>query len=82
MCPLLPPPCSKAPIQAFADRVSAVFVPIVAVLALLTWLLWYLAGSLQWYPQSWLPQASRGWVGQVFNWCCVGVVCMATRLPA
>lgn len=47
---------SKAPIQAFADRVSAVFVPIVAVLALLTWLMWYLAGTLHWYPPSWLPQ--------------------------
>ena len=57
--------CSKAPIQAFADRVSAVFVPIVAVLALLTWLMWYLAGTLHWYPPSWLPQASRqgGWHG-------------------
>ena len=31
---------SKAPIQAFADRVSAVFVPAVVALALLTWLLW------------------------------------------
>lgn len=31
---------SKAPIQALADRVSAVFVPIVIVLALLTFLVW------------------------------------------
>lgn len=32
----------KAPIQRFADRVSGVFVPIVIVLAVLTFLLWYL----------------------------------------
>ncbi|WP_249383893.1 heavy metal translocating P-type ATPase [Chitinivorax sp. B] len=32
---------SKAPIQQLADRVSAVFVPVVLVLALLTWLGWW-----------------------------------------
>lgn len=31
----------KAPIQRFADRVSGVFVPVVVVLALLTFALWY-----------------------------------------
>lgn len=31
---------SKAPIQAFADQVSAVFVPIVVVLSLFTWFIW------------------------------------------
>jgi len=34
---------SKAPIQAFADRISAYFVPIVIVLAIITFLVWYLA---------------------------------------
>jgi P-type Cu+ transporter len=33
----------KAPIQRFADRVSGVFVPVVIVLAILTFILWYLA---------------------------------------
>ena len=47
---------SKAPIQAFADRVSAVFVPMVVLLAILTWGGWYLAGLQGWYPHSWLPQ--------------------------
>jgi Cu+-exporting ATPase len=32
---------SKAPIQAFADRISAVFVPIVMVVAALTFLVWF-----------------------------------------
>ena len=34
---------SKAPIQAFADQVSSVFVPIVAGLAVLTFSIWYAA---------------------------------------
>lgn len=33
---------SKAPIQAFADRISAYFVPIVISLAILTFLIWFL----------------------------------------
>lgn len=37
---------------------SAIFVPVVALLALLTWALWYAAGLAGWYPDSWLPQAS------------------------
>lgn len=32
---------SKAPIQAFADRISAVFVPIVLILAVITFVIWY-----------------------------------------
>ena len=32
---------SKAPIQGFADRVSAVFVPTVIVIALITFAVWY-----------------------------------------
>jgi Cu+-exporting ATPase len=37
---------SKAPIQRLADRVSAVFVPVVIVLALLTFLGWLLLGDV------------------------------------
>ena len=33
---------SKAPVQRFADRISAVFVPVVVVLAVLTFLVWLL----------------------------------------
>jgi Cu+-exporting ATPase len=36
---------TKVPIQAFADRVTAVFVPIVVVIALLTFLAWFLFPS-------------------------------------
>ena len=36
---------SKAPVQALADRVSSIFVPAVVVLALLTFLGWYIAAG-------------------------------------
>lgn len=35
---------TKAPVQRFADRVSAVFVPVVVVIALATFAFWYLWG--------------------------------------
>jgi len=36
---------SKAPVQKLVDRISAVFVPVVAVIASLTFLSWWLIGS-------------------------------------
>jgi Cu+-exporting ATPase len=36
---------SRAPVQRLADRVSAVFVPIVLVIALLTLIVWFASGS-------------------------------------
>jgi len=47
---------NKAPIQGFADKVSAVFVPVVVILSLITWMSWFFAGKAGWYPESWLPQ--------------------------
>ncbi len=38
---------SKAPVQALADRVSAVFVPAVVTLAVATFAVWLFAGSLE-----------------------------------
>ena len=46
---------NKAPIQGFADKVSAIFVPVVVSLALLTWAAWFTAGKAGWYPLTWLP---------------------------
>ena len=37
---------SRAPVQALVDQVAAVFVPIVIVIALLTFLLWYFVGDV------------------------------------
>lgn len=38
---------SKAPVQKLVDQISAVFVPVVALIALLTFTGWWLAGDLQ-----------------------------------
>lgn len=46
---------SKAPVQAVADKISAVFVPIVVALSLLTTLIWYIAGISGIVPDSWIP---------------------------
>eukprot|EP00276_Gloeochaete_wittrockiana_P003393 CAMPEP_0184650832 /NCGR_PEP_ID=MMETSP0308-20130426/8401_1 /TAXON_ID=38269 /ORGANISM="Gloeochaete witrockiana, Strain SAG 46.84" /LENGTH=1008 /DNA_ID=CAMNT_0027084637 /DNA_START=233 /DNA_END=3259 /DNA_ORIENTATION=- len=46
---------SKAPIQAFADRISAVFVPTVVSLAFFTWLVWFVLGYMEYIPRDWIP---------------------------
>jgi Cu+-exporting ATPase len=38
---------SKAPVQRLADRVAAVFVPVVVVIALITFAVWWLSGDFQ-----------------------------------
>jgi Cu+-exporting ATPase len=43
---------SRAPIQALADRVSAVFVPAVIGVALVTFLVWYIWGAAVYYPMD------------------------------
>nr|CAB3485373.1 unnamed protein product [Digitaria exilis] len=48
---------AKAPVQKFADQISKVFVPLVIVLSLLTWLAWFLAGRFHGYPYSWIPSS-------------------------
>ncbi len=51
---------TKVPIQAFADRVTAVFVPIVLVVALLTFLAWLV------FPNTLRPVAE--WVSHFLPW--------------
>ncbi|GAX78867.1 hypothetical protein CEUSTIGMA_g6306.t1 [Chlamydomonas eustigma] len=46
---------TKAPVQAFADKVAGMFVPIVIALAFLTWMTWYICGVAGAYPITWLP---------------------------
>jgi len=47
---------SKAPIQAYADFVGAVFVPVVVVLALITFVVWYAACHAGVVPLEWLGE--------------------------
>jgi len=51
---------SKAPIQTFADQLSRIFVPIILVLALFTWLVWFSIGRANKVPMEWLPKDMTG----------------------
>ncbi|KAL2319315.1 hypothetical protein Fmac_028284 [Flemingia macrophylla] len=47
---------AKAPVQKLADHISRVFVPIVVVAALITWLGWFILGEAGIYPKHWIPK--------------------------
>ena len=49
---------SKAPIQAFADYVSGIFVPIVVSLAVLTFAVWLSLGESNVLPEGYIPPGS------------------------
>lgn len=53
---------SKAPIQGLADRISAVFVPIVVGIAILDFFIWYILLSTGVVPQSWLPPGTSSFL--------------------
>lgn len=44
---------SRAPIEAFADRISAVFVPCVVIIAILTTIVWFSLAQAKAIPSSW-----------------------------
>ena len=44
---------AKAPIQAYADKVSAVFVPSIVVIATVTWVTWFSLASAGALPSEW-----------------------------
>ena len=43
---------SKAPVQRIVDRAALVFVPVITVLSLITFLLWWLIGGNEFLPQA------------------------------
>lgn len=47
---------SRPPMQEFVDKVSAVFVPVVVCIAVVTVVAWVIAGSMGAVPSSWLPK--------------------------
>ncbi|WMV43874.1 hypothetical protein MTR67_037259 [Solanum verrucosum] len=48
---------AKAPVQRFADHISKYFVPIVIALSFCTWVSWFLAGTFNAYPRTWIPSS-------------------------
>ncbi|KAG0371378.1 ATPase Cu transporting protein 7A [Gamsiella multidivaricata] len=52
----------KAPIEALGDKISGVFVPVVIVLALLTFAGWAIAGRLDAIPADWIPEGESYWI--------------------
>ena len=47
---------SRAPIQAFADRVSAVFVPVILAAATVTFAVWFSLSMTGTLPDDWIPE--------------------------
>ena len=52
----------KAPIEALGDKISGVFVPVVIVLALLTFAGWAIAGHFNAIPDGWIPEGESYWI--------------------
>lgn len=52
----------KAPIEALGDKISGVFVPVVILLALLTFAGWAIAGGVGAIPDGWIPEGESYWV--------------------
>ncbi|KAF9904337.1 serine/threonine protein kinase Ran1 [Linnemannia zychae] len=52
----------KAPIEALGDKISGVFVPVVIVLAILTFAGWVIAGRTGAIPDGWIPEGESYWV--------------------
>ncbi|XP_059314532.1 copper-transporting ATPase HMA4-like [Lycium ferocissimum] len=47
---------ARAPVQKLADQISRYFVPTVVLIAVVTWLGWFIPGVLGLYPSSWIPK--------------------------
>ncbi|KAI8084938.1 E1-E2 ATPase-domain-containing protein [Halteromyces radiatus] len=52
----------KAPIEQLADKISSVFVPIVILLALITFITWQVLSSKNMYPSIWVAQGESSTV--------------------
>ena len=68
---------AKAPIQAFADRISGVFVPFVVFAATATWFAWYSAGAAGYYSDAWLPEGETKMIFAIM----FGVSVLVTACP-
>jgi Cu+-exporting ATPase len=53
---------SKAPIQAYADYISSIFVPVVVALALGTFATWFILCAAGAVPERWIPDSDSRFV--------------------
>lgn len=51
---------SKAPVQAFADRISQFFVPGVVIIAVITFVVWYSIAESNSIPSDWKSSSHKG----------------------
>jgi Cu+-exporting ATPase len=51
----------RAPIERFADLLTGYFVPVVTLLALLTWIIWLSLGLSGALPRNYLDNDVGGW---------------------
>ena len=66
---------NKAPIQKFADSISGIFVPVVVVLAFLTWAVWFALDSQGVLPQSWVDEDSAFLFSFLFGLSVIVIAC-------
>ncbi|KIK48852.1 hypothetical protein CY34DRAFT_797637 [Suillus luteus UH-Slu-Lm8-n1] len=52
----------RAPIERVADHITGIFVPIITLLAIVTWLIWLALGVSGVIPKSYLDISVGGWV--------------------
>lgn len=52
----------RAPMEQIADVLTTYFVPVVTLIAILTWLIWMILGLSGVIPESYLDVTSGGWV--------------------
>lgn len=51
----------RAPIERVADLITGYFVPVITLLALLTWIIWLSLGKSGSLPEAWLDVDQGGW---------------------
>jgi Cu+-exporting ATPase len=66
---------TKAPIQAFADYVSSIFVPAVCGISLITFVGWYAAVKSGAVPHDWLGEESDLLFAFLFSIACLVIAC-------
>lgn len=49
----------KAPIEQLADNISSIFVPVVILLALITFIIWEVLSLKNMYPDEWVPMGEN-----------------------